>query len=67
MWCATGNPNDTCHTCAKGFLESNFIQAVINKMSITTQLLYLHHSWMTNGCGMKRVNAPYVKAPYSTV
>ena len=22
MWCATDNHNDTCHTCAKGFLDS---------------------------------------------
>ena len=26
--------NDMCHTCAKGFLDSNFYQAVINKISI---------------------------------
>ena len=31
MWFVTDNY--TCHTCAKGFLDSNFNQAVINKMS----------------------------------
>ena len=24
MWCAADNHNNTCHTCAKGFLDSNF-------------------------------------------
>ena len=23
MWCAADNHNDTCHTCAKGYLDSN--------------------------------------------
>ena len=36
MWCAANNYNhgDSCHTCAKGLLDSNFNQAVINKISI---------------------------------
>ena len=33
MWCTTDNHNDMCHTCAKGFLDSDFYQAVINKIS----------------------------------
>ena len=33
MWCAADNHNDTYHTCAKGFLDLNFNQAVINKIS----------------------------------
>ena len=33
MWCAADNNNDARHTFAKGFLDSNFILAVINKMS----------------------------------
>ena len=33
MWCATYYHNGTCHTCSEGFLDSKFIQAVINKTS----------------------------------
>ena len=33
MWCAADNHNDTCHTCSKGFLESNLNEADINKIS----------------------------------
>ena len=33
MWCATDNYSNTCHTCAKGFLDSNFNKVVINKIS----------------------------------
>ena len=31
MWCAADNQNYMCHICAKGFLESNFNEAVIEK------------------------------------
>ena len=33
MWCAADNYNDTCHTCAEGFLDSSFSLAIINKLS----------------------------------
>ena len=33
MWCATDNHNDTCHACAKGFLDSKLNNEVINKIS----------------------------------
>ena len=33
MWCAAGNHNYMSHVCAKGFLDLNFNQAVIDKIS----------------------------------
>ena len=33
MLCAADNYNDMFHICAKGFLDSNFNQAVIDKIS----------------------------------
>ena len=33
MWCTVGIYNYMCHKCAKGFLDSNFNQAVIDKIS----------------------------------
>ena len=33
MWHAADNHNYMCHICAKGFLDSNFNQAVIDKIS----------------------------------
>ena len=33
MWCAADNHNHICHMCAKGFLDLNFNQAVIDKIS----------------------------------
>ena len=33
MWCAADNHNYMCHIYAKGVLDSNFIQAVIYKIS----------------------------------
>ena len=33
MWCATDNHNYMCHICAKGVLDSNFNQAVMDKIS----------------------------------
>ena len=33
MWCAADDHNSMCHICAKGFLDSNFNQAVIDKIS----------------------------------
>ena len=35
MWCAADNRNDTCYTDANIFLDSNFSDAVINKVSIS--------------------------------
>ena len=31
MWCAAGNHNNMSHICAKGFLDSTFDYAVIEK------------------------------------
>ena len=33
MWCAADNHNYMCHICEKEFLDSNFNEAVINKIS----------------------------------
>ena len=33
MCCALDNHNKMCHTCAKEFLDSNFNQAIIDKIS----------------------------------
>ena len=33
IWCAAGNHNYMSHACAKGFLDSNFNEAVIDKKS----------------------------------
>ena len=33
MWCAADNHNCMCHICAKGYLDSNFNKAVIDKIS----------------------------------
>ena len=33
MFCAADNYNCMCHTCAKGFLDSNFDEAVTDKIS----------------------------------
>ena len=33
MWCAADNHNYMCHIYADGFLDSNFNQAVIDKIS----------------------------------
>ena len=32
MWCVADN-HYTCHICAKGYLDTNFNQAVIEKIS----------------------------------
>ena len=34
MWCAEDNHSYMCHICAKGFLDSNFNEAVFDKISI---------------------------------
>ena len=34
MWCVADNHNYMSHTCAKGFLDSNFDYAVIGKYQI---------------------------------
>ena len=34
IWYVEDNHNHMCHICAKGFLDSNFNQAVIDKISI---------------------------------
>ena len=33
MWCPVVNHNHMRHICAKGFLDSNFNQAIIEKIS----------------------------------
>ena len=33
MWCVTDNHIFTCHICAKGFYDTNFNSAVIDKIS----------------------------------
>ena len=33
MWCAADNRNFKCYICAKGVLDSNFNEAVIDKIS----------------------------------
>ena len=33
MWCAADNVKITCYICAKELLDSNFNQAVIDKIS----------------------------------
>ena len=38
MWCAAGNHNTMCHTCAKELLDSYFNEAVIYKISIFYQI-----------------------------
>ena len=38
MWCALDNHNNMCHTCAKELLNSNFNQAVIDKISIFDEI-----------------------------
>ena len=32
MYCAAENHNDACHTSAKGYLDSNFHEEVIDKI-----------------------------------
>ena len=32
MWCAADNHNYVCHICAKGIIDSNFNEAVIDKI-----------------------------------
>ena len=34
MWCAVDNHNSMCLICAKGFLDSNFNEAVIDEKSL---------------------------------
>ena len=38
MWCASDNHNNMCHTCAKELLDSNFNEAVIDKISIFNEI-----------------------------
>ena len=33
MWCVANNHNYMCHVCAKGFSDSNFDKAFIDKIS----------------------------------
>ena len=45
MLCAADDYNDTCYICAKGFLDSNFSLAVINKISNfheSAQISHIH-------------------------
>ena len=41
MWCAADNHNYMCHICAKGFSDSNFNEALIDKISFFHKLLQL--------------------------
>ena len=34
MWCTADNHNYMCHSCLKGFLDLNFNQTGMDKMSI---------------------------------
>ena len=43
MCCAADYPNYKCHTCAKEFLDSNFNQAVIDKILNFTKLPQIPH------------------------
>ena len=49
MCCAADNHNYMCHTCAKEVLDSNFNEAVVDKISIfqeiTTNSTYSHKSY----------------------
>ena len=38
MWCASDNQSNMCHVCAKELLDSNFNQAVIDKISIFQEI-----------------------------
>ena len=38
MWCAAGNHNYMSNICAKGFLDSNFDYAVVDKISIFQEI-----------------------------
>ena len=44
MWCAADIRNYTCHICAKGFLDLNFNQAVINKISNFHEISHFHEN-----------------------
>ena len=43
MCCAADNYNYMCHTCAKEFLDSNFNQAVIDKISNFHEIAQISH------------------------
>ena len=43
MCCAADNHNNMCHTCAKEFLDSNFNQAVIDKISNFHEIAKIPH------------------------
>ena len=42
MWCAADNHNYMCHISAKGFLDSNLNEAVIDKISNFQKLPQFH-------------------------
>ena len=44
MWCASDNHNNMCHICAKELLDSNFNQAVFNKISIFNESAPISHT-----------------------
>ena len=44
MWCAADNYNDTCHTCAKGFLDSAVICKISNLNKIVPNFTYSQKS-----------------------
>ena len=43
MCCAADNHNYMCHTCAKEFSDSNFNEAVIDKISNFQKLPQISH------------------------
>ena len=43
MWYVADNHDYMCHLCAKGFLNSNFNGAVIDKISIFKKLTQISH------------------------
>ena len=43
MLCAADNHNYMCHICAKGFLDSDFNEALINKISNFQELALISH------------------------
>ena len=48
MWCAANNHNYMCHPCAKGLLDSNLNEAVLDKIpffyEIAPNFTYLQKS-----------------------
>ena len=65
IWCATDKHSYTCHVCAKGFLDSNFNEAVIDKVSnfheIAPKFTYSQKSYFLSTIGFFfRPTAPFL-------